>query len=73
MEESRMRIKHGLLLALVALVAWPAFSGATTPDPPFARTALASCDAHSNQASAQRAKDTRDADGDGVYCVIYSG
>jgi hypothetical protein len=31
------------------------------------------CDDHPNQASAQRARDTRDADGDGIYCVIYSG
>ncbi len=30
--------------------------------------AAAICADHANQASAQRAKDTRDADGDGVYC-----
>ena len=30
--------------------------------------AAATCDDHPNQASAQRAKDTRDADGDGIYC-----
>jgi hypothetical protein len=28
----------------------------------------ATCDDHSNQADAQRAMDTRDADGDGIYC-----
>ena len=34
---------------------------------PDARMA-ATCSQYSNQADAQRAKDTRDADGDGVYC-----
>jgi hypothetical protein len=28
----------------------------------------ATCDDYSNQAEAQRAMDTRDADGDGIYC-----
>ncbi len=31
-------------------------------------TAAATCSDYSNQADAQRAKDTRDADGDGIYC-----
>jgi hypothetical protein len=66
-------LKHGLLVGLLALVAWPAVSAATAVDPPTAQAALASCDDYDNQAKAQRAKDTRDADGDGVYCVIYSG
>jgi len=61
-------LKHGLLAGLVALVAWPAASAATADDPPTARAALASCDDYENQAEAQRAKDTRDADGDGIYC-----
>ena len=61
-------LKHGLLSALVALVAWPAVSAAVADDQPNAYAALASCDDHPNQASAQRAKDTRDADGDGIYC-----
>ena len=65
-------LKHGLLVALVGLVAWPAVSIATAEDPPIARAA-ATCDDYDNQAEAQRAKDTRDADGDGIYCVIYSG
>jgi endonuclease YncB( thermonuclease family) len=30
--------------------------------------AAATCDEHPDQASAQRAQDTRDADGDGIYC-----
>lgn len=32
--------------------------------------AAAVCADHPNQASAQIAKDTRDSDGDGVFCVI---
>jgi hypothetical protein len=35
--------------------------------------AAATCDDHPNQASVQRARDTRDADGDGIYSVVYSG
>ena len=30
----------------------------------------ATCSDYSTQAEAQRAADTRDADGDGIYCVI---
>ncbi len=30
--------------------------------------AAATCSDYSNQADAQRAMDTRDADGDGIYC-----
>ena len=30
--------------------------------------AAATCSDYDNQADAQRAKDTRDADGDGIYC-----
>jgi hypothetical protein len=33
-----------------------------------AAASAATCDDYSNQAEAQRAKDTRDADGDGIYC-----
>lgn len=40
--------------------------GATTTFPSAA--AAATCADHRNQASAQRAKDTRDAAGDGIYC-----
>lgn len=61
-------LRHGLLAALVAVVAWPAVSAATAEDPPTARAAAATCDDYANQAEAQRAKDTRDADGDGIYC-----
>jgi len=37
-----------------------------------APASAATCAEYSNQADAQRAKDTRDGDGDGIYCVIYS-
>jgi hypothetical protein len=40
---------------------------ATTP----VAHAAAVCDDYETQADAQRAADTRDADGDGIYCVIY--
>jgi hypothetical protein len=50
------------VLAAVALLA-PTVAGAG----PLARAA-ATCSDYSNQAEAQRAADTRDADGDGVYC-----
>lgn len=49
------------MLLLLVIVAVPASSE------PVARAA-ATCSDHPNQASAQRAKDTRDADGDGIYC-----
>ena len=55
-------LRHGLLVALLALVAWPAVSLATA-DPPTAQGALASCDDYDNQAEAQRAKGTRNARG----------
>ena len=63
-----MRIKHVLILAVVALVAWPAVSAGQATAPPSARIAAATCDDYANQAEAQRAKDTRDGDGDGIYC-----
>src|SRR3954453_10898765 len=67
MEESRMKVKHGPLVALMALVAWPTVSAATPTAAPVAH-AEATCDDFANQAEAQRAKDTRDPDGDGIYC-----
>ena len=36
--------------------------------PSIATASVATCDDYANQAEAQRAKDTRDADGDGIYC-----
>jgi len=72
MEESRMKVKHGLLVALMALVAWPTVSAATPTDAPVTYAA-ATCDDYANQAEAQRAKDTRDPDGDGIYCESLRG
>ena len=43
----------------------------TTADAPVARAA-ATCSDYPSQKAAQEAADTRDADGDGMYCVIYS-
>jgi hypothetical protein len=63
-----MRLKHGLLFVVVALVAWPTVSAATARDAPTAQVAFATCGDYDNQAEAQRAKDTRDADGDGIFC-----
>jgi hypothetical protein len=63
-----MKVKHGVLVVLVALVAGPVVAAATGDASPPAGAALASCGDYANQAEAQRAKDTRDADGDGIYC-----
>jgi micrococcal nuclease len=43
------------------------FGGSASAAEPTARAA-ATCSDYSNQADAQRAADTRDADGDGIYC-----
>ena len=60
-----MTIKHGLLaLVAVAVALVPASS---TAEAPIARVA-ATCADYPNQAAAQEAADTRDPDGDGVYC-----
>jgi hypothetical protein len=56
-EESRT-LRHGVLAALVAVVASPAASAATADDPLTARAAATACDDYANQAEAQRAKDT---------------
>jgi hypothetical protein len=65
-----MKLKHGLLVVLMALAAWPIASTASTAsatESPIASAATVCAD-HPNQASAQSAKDTRDPDGDGIYC-----
>ena len=49
-------------LSLLALVATLAF--------PSADAQAATCADYSNQAAAQNAGDTLDADSDGIYCVI---
>jgi hypothetical protein len=70
MTRSRMTLPASAAIPLPALVL---AVGGQASSQPVAYAAAASCDDHPNQASAQRAKDTRDADGDGIYCVIYSG
>ena len=51
-------VRAGLpFIAAMLVVGW-------TPHPASAAT----CSDYSNQADAQRAQDTRDADGDGIYC-----
>jgi hypothetical protein len=60
-----MQARLGLLVvALMALALWPA---ASTADGPVAHAA-ATCSDYPNQKAAQEAADTRDADGDGIYC-----
>lgn len=61
-----MTIKHGLLAALVA-VAVALVPATSTAEPPIARAA-ATCADYPNQAAAQEAADTRDPDGDRIYC-----
>ena len=57
------------LLAVVALAAGPAAGGSAAPVPPApVAHAAAVCADYPDQAAAQKAKDTRDADGDGIYC-----
>jgi len=53
---ARLRVAVSVVgaLLLLAIVAPPA--------------SAATCSDYSNQAAAQRAKDTRDGDGDGIYC-----
>jgi hypothetical protein len=64
----------GVALALLVLVLGPGSAGATRArrDPrttagPIARVARV-CNDYASQAAAQRAADTRDGDGDGVFC-----
>ncbi len=59
-----MTIKHGLLLAVIALAVWPAAAPAGNPT----AHAAATCADYPNQKAAQEAADTVDADGDGIYC-----
>jgi len=56
-----------LVLAAALAAGWGRVQAASA-DP--AARALATCSDYDNQAAAQRAADTRDPDGDGVYCVI---
>jgi hypothetical protein len=63
-----MRLRRvGLLVCLVAALLVAALASSAPADSPIAHAA-ATCADYSNQAEAQRAADTRDADGDGIYC-----
>ena len=57
-----------VVLVLAACVIAPAGGSATAP----IAHAAATCDDYPNQAAAQKAADTRDADGDGIYCESLS-
>jgi hypothetical protein len=54
----------GVATVVLATVAWPAPAQVT----PVRAHAAATCADHPTQAAAQRAADTRDSDGDGLYC-----
>jgi hypothetical protein len=58
-----------LIAALIALAVIAPPAAARVIDTRLA-TASAVCADYPNQAAAQRAADTVDADGDGIYCVI---
>lgn len=61
-----LRSMRLLVLVLLVLAAGSAVTTAGSAAPEG--TAAATCSDYDTQAEAQRAKDTRDADGDGVYC-----
>jgi hypothetical protein len=62
----RSRAAVGLVVAALTFLAPTSFAS-RHPAPPRAQAA-ATCADYPDQAAAQRAADTRDADGDGVYC-----
>lgn len=64
MDGSLVAATRRVLLMLIVLAAWPAGAQASAP----AAHASATCADYSDQAAAQRAADTRDADHDGLYC-----
>jgi hypothetical protein len=57
-------MRQGMLGGVFVLVALLALASPAS---------AATCSDYDTQAEAQRAADTRDADGDGIYCVSYSG
>jgi hypothetical protein len=59
-----LKLSTGVLVGLLVAALAASQSSADRP----AAHASATCSDYSNQADAQRAKDTRDADGDGIYC-----
>src|SRR3954451_24889226 len=57
-----------ILLPLVCAVAALLVASAADVPVPTPIASAATCSDYANQAAAQRAHDTRDADGDGIYC-----
>jgi len=64
----RQIVALALVVTATALVLLGASAQAGAPR----AQAAAICADYRTQADAQRAADTRDPDGDGIYCVIYS-
>jgi hypothetical protein len=62
-----LKRRFALLLAAAALAGVPVAATAQPASSPQAVTAK-TCSDYPNQAAAQRAADTRDPDGDGIYC-----
>src|SRR5690349_4696729 len=56
---TRAHVIRSILICVGAVAGIAAFPGAAS---------AATCSDYSNQADAQRAADTRDGDGDGIYC-----
>src|SRR3954454_20418945 len=64
-----MRSRLFLILCVIALATSLSLGSAgASPAPAPLAHAAATCADYPNQAAAQRAADTRDPDGDGVYC-----
>jgi hypothetical protein len=76
MNTSRMMLAvctvAAVLLTVGAVTTHARFFAVAEAGVPAAHAA-ATCSDYPNQKAAQEAADTRDADGDGIYCVIYSG
>ena len=66
----RQALARGTLALLLAVALAAAFGAVGSTEAAPVATASATCSDYSTQADAQRAADTRDTDGDGVYCVI---
>jgi hypothetical protein len=68
-EQPRKPTRGLLAVALAAVALWPTASpAAASPADPATAHAAATCADYPDQAAAQRAADTRDSDGDGIYC-----
>ena len=63
----RTHVVRVVVTVMIGLGLLTPAAGARALDPPVAH-ASATCADYPNQAAAQRAADTRDADGDGIYC-----